>query len=83
LISCERGSYAVSCRNETFLILLPETTTCTWTAPYCVRIACPAMVCVAPDVEGADVEGADVEGVVLGSDARREALHGRPAGHAT
>jgi uncharacterized protein YjbI with pentapeptide repeats len=53
------------------------------------------MVCVAPDVEGADVEGADldlegadvegadVEGVVLGSDARREALHGRPAGHAT
>ncbi|HEY3088343.1 MAG TPA: hypothetical protein VGJ59_09790 [Jatrophihabitantaceae bacterium] len=77
------------------MILLPETTTCTWTTPYCVRIACPAMVCVAPDVEGADVEGADldlegadvegadVEGVVLGSDARREALHGRPAGHAT
>lgn len=69
------------------MILLPETTTCTCTTPYCVWIASPATVRAAvevdgADVEGADVDGADVEGAVLGNDAP-VTPHGRRAPCAT
>src|SRR4051794_24023940 len=51
LIAAERGSSAVSCRNETFLIVEPDTMTWTCTTPYWVWIAWPAIVRV--DAAGA------------------------------
>src|SRR5690349_20301572 len=57
LIAAERGSSAVSCRNETFLIVEPDTTTWTCTTPYWVWIAGPAIVRV--DAAGARLGAVD------------------------
>jgi hypothetical protein len=56
----------VSCRNETFSIVVPRATTCTWTMPYRVWIASPANVRVADAAEDEGV-AAGVLPLLLGS----------------